>query len=53
MVTEKKTDAKQPWKKIYEVIDDEYFEKYDVEFLKEFLLKCKKLYNVLCLFLLK
>ena len=42
LMFKKKTDAKQPWKTINEIIEDEYFEQYDVKFPKEVLLKCKK-----------
>ena len=41
----KKMNTKQQWNKIYEVIDDEYFEQSDVKFTKEFLIKCKKQFN--------
>ena len=34
------------WKTIYEVVDDKYFKKSDVQFPKEFLLKCKQEFNV-------
>ena len=34
------------WKKIYEVIDEKYFKQSDIEFPKEFLLKCKQYFNV-------
>ena len=33
------------WKKIYEVIDDEYFKQLDIEFPKEFILKFKQEFN--------
>ena len=45
MVPEKETDNKQPWRTIYEVIDDDYFEKSDVKFPKTFLIKCNKQFN--------
>ena len=34
------------WKKIYEVIDDEYFKQLDIEIPEEFLLKCRQEYNI-------
>ena len=39
-------DAKQPYKILYKVIDDEQLEESDIELSKHFLLKCKKEYNV-------
>ena len=42
MVTEKTTYTKQPWKKINEVIDNDYFEKSDVKFSGNILLKFNK-----------
>ena len=38
-------NTKQQWNKIYDVIDDEYFEQSNVKFTKEFLIKCKKQFN--------
>ena len=38
MVPVEITDAEQPWKTIYGVIEDNYFEQSDVNFLKYFLL---------------
>ena len=41
-----KIDNKQPWKTVYEVIGDDYFEQSDVKVPRKFLLKCKKEFNV-------
>ena len=45
MVNGKTTDTKQPWKKIHEVIDNDYFEKSDVKFPGNILLKFNKEFN--------
>ena len=42
----KHTDDKQPQNKIYAVIDNGYFEQYDVKFPKEFVTKRDTYYNV-------
>ena len=41
-----KIRGRKTWKTIYEVVDDKYFKKSDVEFPKVFLLKCKQEFNV-------
>ena len=42
----KKTpDGKQQRKKMYEVIEDDYFDGSKVKFQKEFLMKCKAEFN--------
>ena len=46
MVPGKTTDAEQPWKTKYEVIDDNYFQQSDVKFPINSPLKFKKEYNV-------
>ena len=43
VVPDEEIVTKQSWKKIYEVIDEDYFEHKDVMFPKQFILKCKKI----------
>ena len=38
-------DTKEPWKTIYDVIGNEYFEKLDVKFPRELKLKCRRKFN--------
>ena len=45
MVPVKITYSEQTWKTIYEVVEDNYFEQYDVNFLKQFLIIFKVQYN--------
>ena len=46
MVMGEKTYAKKHRRKMYEVIDNKYFEQSGVKFFKEFILKWKIEYNV-------
>ena len=45
-VSDKTPEEPLPWRKIYEVINNGHIKQRDVEFPKEFLLKCKTEYNV-------